>query len=71
MKEQDPEEKFEDQNFSPATYVTLARIYDLLAVIALVANPVAAQKVLNLHEAGKLYGSDPYLVFTKPDDDHV
>lgn len=57
---------FEDQNFDAPTYVTLARIYDLLAVIAISLNPQGAGAILDLHEDGHLKGSPPYL---KLDDD--
>lgn len=60
--EEPVEPAFEDQNFMPALFVTLSRIYDLLAVLAINANPPAAAAVLDMHEKGKLKGSPPYLV---------
>ena len=53
---------FEDQNFQPPIYITLARMYDLLAVIALNANPDRAEQILTAHEAGHLWAESPYLV---------
>lgn len=53
--------KWEDQNFMPPIYITLARIYDLLAVIALKFDAKGAEKILNLHEQGHLMGDPPSL----------
>jgi hypothetical protein len=63
---------FEDQNFQPPIYITLARMYDLLAVIALKADPDRAEQILSAHEAGHLWAESPYLVLddeTLPTDD--
>jgi len=56
------EPEFEDQNFQPPIYITLARMYDLLAVIALSADPKRAEEILNAHESGHLWAEAPYLV---------
>lgn len=50
---------FEDQNFDPPMYITLARMYDLLAIIALKVSPESAEAILDLHEDGHLTGSPP------------
>lgn len=44
-----------------ASFITLARIYDLLAVIARAVSPEEAKAVLNAHEQGILIGSPPAL----------
>lgn len=54
---------FEDQNFSPPIFITLARIYDLLALIAVKIDPVEADRILNAHEAGHIIADPPYLNF--------
>lgn len=58
-----PEPRFEDQNFDPPIYITLARIYDMLTIIALAANPAGTKKIIDLHEKGHLKGPEPTLVF--------
>jgi hypothetical protein len=42
-----------------ATFVTLGRIYDLMAVVAIQVDPVKAVEILALHENGLLYGAPP------------
>jgi len=42
-----------------ASFITLARIYDLLAVIARAVSPEEAKAVLDAHEQGILIGSPP------------
>ena len=59
--------EFENQNFQPPIYITLARLYDLLAVIALKVDPESAEGVISAHEAGRLVGESPYLVFDEND----
>ena len=58
---------FEDQNFDPPIYITLARIYDLLAIIAMKVDPLIAENALNAHESGSLIGEPPYLSFEDDD----
>lgn len=48
-------------NIEIASFITLARIYDLLAVIARGVNPEEAKAVLDAHEQGILIGSPPAL----------
>jgi hypothetical protein len=54
-------EEWSTQDFGPPIFITLARIYDLLAVLALEANPKGAGQVLALHEQGLLKGALPSL----------
>jgi len=42
-----------------ASFITLARIYDLLAVISRAVSPEEAKAVLDAHEQGILIGSPP------------
>ena len=63
-----PIEEFVEQNFNPANYVILARIYDLLAIISLAVSPAKAKEVLDAHEAGRLIGDPPYLILEEQDD---
>jgi hypothetical protein len=44
-----------------ASFITLARIYDLLAVIARAVSPEEAKAILDAHEQGILIGSPPAL----------
>lgn len=48
-------------DYEAASFVTLARIYDLLAVIARGVNKEAADEVLDAHEHGVIIGSVPYI----------
>lgn len=43
-----------------AILITLARIYDLMCVIANEIAPNASAEVFDLHEEGKLYGAPPF-----------
>jgi hypothetical protein len=54
-------QEWSTQDFGPPIFITLARIYDLLAVLALEASPKAAGQVLALHEQGLLKGAMPSL----------
>jgi hypothetical protein len=56
------DKEFGEQDFLPAIYVTLARIYDLLAIVALTKDGENALRVLAMHEQGKLKGAPPFLV---------
>ena len=49
------------EEFLPPLYVQLARVYDLLAVIAMKVDPHNAERVLDKHEVGKFYGAPPAL----------
>lgn len=59
----------EEQDLLPAIWITLARIYDLVAVLAIDANPELAEHILTLHEEGKLKGEMPRLVLEVEDED--
>ena len=57
----DPSEYDTVEEFLPPLYVQLARIYDLMAVVALAQNEELAEEVLDLHEKGKFFGAPPAL----------
>jgi hypothetical protein len=51
----------QEVDFDSYSFVTLARIYDLLAVIARAVSPQEAETVLDAHERGLLVGAPPAL----------
>ena len=53
-----------DFDFEGASFVTLARIYDLLCVIARAIDKDSAEEVLDAHERGLLLGAPPALDMT-------
>lgn len=52
---------FHPNNIQNVSLITLLRCYDLLAVIARGVNAVEAESVLDVHEAGGIVGSAPWL----------
>jgi hypothetical protein len=67
IKEQ-PQE-WSAQDMGPPIFITLARIYDLIAVLAINADPAAAGQVLALHEMGLLKGALPSLAMPGEDEE--
>jgi len=55
--------RWEDQNFDPPSFITLARIYDVISWIALKMDDTEgiprADEILDMHEAGNLFNSEP------------
>lgn len=62
-----PEDINTVDEFLPPLYVQLARIYDLMAVIAIAQNSELAEEVLDLHEKGKFFGAPPALAMDEED----
>jgi hypothetical protein len=50
-----------EENVAMATYIQLARIYDILTIIAsgITENPELVQNVVNMHAAGQILGPNP------------
>jgi hypothetical protein len=58
----DPQEiNAQEVDFEAYSFVTLARIYDLLCVIARAVDINGAEQVLDAHERGLLLGAPPAL----------
>lgn len=57
MAEQD--DAFAPQNIGPITYITLARIYDVLVAILAVQSPERHRDLLEAHAKGLLLGPSP------------
>lgn len=62
-------QEWSSQDMGPPIFITLARIYDLLAVIAINTDPEAAGQVLALHEMGLLKGAMPSLAMPEGQND--
>lgn len=65
-EEQEGYDPFAASNVHQAQLIVLLRIYDLLAVQGLTANPEATNQVLELHQRGGLISPPPY--FIPPED---
>jgi hypothetical protein len=50
-----------EENVAMATYIQMARIYDILTIIAtgITENPELVQNVVNMHAAGQILGPNP------------
>jgi len=70
MSEETVNSNIED-NLAMATYIQLARIYDILTIIAsgITENPELVQNVVGMHAAGQILGPNPSLAGTSENDD--
>ena len=70
MSEEVSNNNIED-NVAMATYIQMARIYDLLTIIAtgITENAELVQNVVNMHAAGQILGPNPSLAGNVPEDD--
>lgn len=59
-----------EDNVAMATYIQMARIYDLLTIIAtgITENAELVQNVVNMHAAGQILGPNPSLAGNVEDD---
>jgi hypothetical protein len=62
-----------EDNVAMATYIQLARIYDILTIIAtgITENAELVQNVVNMHAAGQILGPNPSLAGNAPEDDNI
>jgi hypothetical protein len=69
MSEEVNNQNIED-NLAMATYIQLARIYDILTIVAtgITENPELVQNVVNMHAAGQILGPNPSLAGVQEDD---
>lgn len=58
-----PVPEWSTQDLGMAIFVTLGRIYDLMALVAIQADPEGAGEVLALHEEGMLKGAPPSMQY--------
>ena len=49
------------ESVAPVVVITLARIYDMLTVIANSMDPATTQAIVKAHELGQLFGPPPAL----------
>jgi len=70
MSEEVNKENIED-NLAMATYIQLARIYDIMTIIAtgITENPDLVQNVVNMHAEGQILGPNPALAGLSENDD--
>jgi hypothetical protein len=61
FSEEESVEEWSTQDFGPPIFITLARIYDLLSLIAISVNPTGAGQILAMHEQGLIKGALPSL----------
>jgi len=62
-----------EDNVAMATYIQLARIYDILTIIAtgITENAELVQNVVNMHAAGQILGPNPSLSQEAAQDDNI
>ena len=62
-----------EDNVAMATYIQMARIYDLLTIIAtgITENAELVQNVVNMHAAGQILGPNPSLANPQEENDNI